>query len=66
MLIRDPTPQALGDRIAAWLDGRVSAEPATVRALVEGRHDHNGYADRIVAELQSLADEARMRRKPSA
>lgn len=64
MLIEAPTPETLGQRMADWLEGRSHADPTRLRALVEGRHDLDGWADRIVAELQSLAVTARPRRRP--
>ncbi|MDX2157467.1 MAG: glycosyltransferase family 4 protein [Hyphomicrobiaceae bacterium] len=63
MLIEAPSPESLAERMAAWLDGRFAAEPGSLRAIVKGRHDLEGYANRIVVELQSLVDEAHARQR---
>lgn len=61
MFIRAPTPQELAQRIVDRLDA-AAVDPLSLRALVRGRHDLEGYANRLVAELQALADEARSSR----
>jgi hypothetical protein len=55
MLMPDPTPETLAGRIGEWLDGTHHADPGTLRARIVGRHDLDGYADRIVTELSDLA-----------
>lgn len=59
MLIDAPAPQTLGGRMAEWLEGRHAIPPERLRAIVTGRHDLDGWVDRIVAELADLADAAR-------
>ena len=64
MLMRDPTSEGLAERVAAVLDGasaqNASAQNAErLRNIVRGRHDLDGYADRIVAELEALVQEGR-------
>lgn len=62
MMITDPTPETLADRMTAWLGGGHTADPAALRGLVVGHHDLEGYANRIVAELADLVAEVRTRR----
>lgn len=59
MLVRDPSPEVLAQRIAGFLDGSAVPDPLQMRAIVSGRHDLEGYADRIVAELEALVRERR-------
>jgi glycosyltransferase involved in cell wall biosynthesis len=61
MLIHGPTPPLLGARMAEWLEGRYDIAPERLRALVTGRHDLDGWVDRIVAELADLAEIGRRR-----
>jgi len=64
MLLSDPTPAALADRIAAWLGGEHGIEPQRLRDLVIGRHDLEGYTRKIVCELEDLVRERRGPRDP--
>jgi glycosyltransferase involved in cell wall biosynthesis len=54
MLIAEPTPESLADRICEWLSGRHVIAAATAAEFVRGRHDLGGWTDRIVMELQDL------------
>jgi glycosyltransferase involved in cell wall biosynthesis len=54
MLIAEPTPEALADRICEWLSGRHVIAAATAAEFVRGRNDLGGWTDRIVMELQDL------------
>ena len=64
MLIAEPTPERLAERMAALL-AAPPASPETLRALVAGKHDLGGYADKIVARLAELAAARRGSPQPS-
>ncbi|MGE0701846.1 MAG: glycosyltransferase family 4 protein [Hyphomicrobiaceae bacterium] len=55
MLISEPTPESLADRIADRLVHRHEVVPEQLRRIVAGRHDLDGWLDRIVSELADLA-----------
>jgi glycosyltransferase involved in cell wall biosynthesis len=59
MLIRAPDASSLADRISDWLQRKDKPSPATLRAIILGRHDFEGFADKITRELQRLAAEKR-------
>lgn len=61
MLVREPTPESLSQKVAALLDPRDPPDPQRLRGIVSGRHDLEGYADRIVAELEALVRASRTR-----
>jgi glycosyltransferase involved in cell wall biosynthesis len=61
MLIRDPTAEALAQRVASLLEPMDRLDPSALRNIVVGRHDLDGYADRIVVELEALLRESRGR-----
>ncbi|HRD78055.1 MAG TPA: glycosyltransferase family 4 protein [Hyphomicrobiaceae bacterium] len=62
MLIASPTAATLAERMADWMSGRSAASPESLRAIVAGRHDLDGWADRLLAELVDLAEGARRAR----
>ena len=62
MLVRDPGPEILAERVAGLLGGAQPPDPQQLRGIVVGRHDLTGYADRIVTELEALVRESRARR----
>jgi glycosyltransferase involved in cell wall biosynthesis len=54
MLIRNPAPETLADAMAGWLMAPDPPTPQAIRGIVTGKHDFDGYADRIVSELVRL------------
>lgn len=64
MWIEAPTPESLAGRMATLLTHPPAAAEA-LRALVAGRHDLEGYADKIAATLMALACARRSPAQPS-
>jgi glycosyltransferase involved in cell wall biosynthesis len=58
LIVRDPTPAALGAQICLAYDRRHATSSDRLRALVTGRHDLDSYTGRIASILTELAGKA--------
>lgn len=54
-IIRDERPEAIAAQVRALYARRADFPPASLRALVVGRHDLCSYAGRIMEQLNALA-----------
>jgi glycosyltransferase involved in cell wall biosynthesis len=58
-VISDQSPPAIAAQVAALYESRDRYDPASLRALVVGRHDVGSYATRVAEELRRLASAPR-------